>query len=66
VLTADDDLEGSGALDQIEAAQEAWVPLGSGGMFIERTRAMITVEPGRSKRSAPPIAPAGLFRTNCN
>jgi hypothetical protein len=42
VLTADDDLEGSGALDQIEAAQEAWVPLGSGGMFIERTRAMIT------------------------
>ena len=42
VLTANDDLEGSGALDQIEAAQEAWVPLGSGGMFIERTRAMIT------------------------
>ena len=44
VLTQSDDLEASGALDQIEAAQSSWVPLGSGGMFIEQTKAMITVD----------------------
>ena len=44
VLTGADDLEGSGALDQIEAAQGAWVPLGGGGMFVEQTRAMVTVD----------------------
>ena len=44
ILTGPDDLEASGALDQIEAAQGAWVTLGSGGMFVEQTRAMVTVD----------------------
>jgi Ribonuclease G/E len=60
VLTADDDLEGSGALDQIEAAQEAWVPLGSGGMFIERTRAMITVD----INTGTDLSPAAALKVN--
>jgi len=44
VLTQSDDLEASGVLDQIEATQSSWVQLGSGGMFIEETKAMITVD----------------------
>jgi Ribonuclease G/E len=44
ILVETNDLEASGALDQIETAQDPWVPLGSGGMFIEQTRAMVTVD----------------------
>ena len=60
VLTADADLEDSGALDQIEAAQQAWVPLGSGGMFIERTRAMITVD----INTGTDLSPAASLKVN--
>lgn len=56
VLTASDDLEGSGALDQIEAAKDAWVSLGAGGMFIERTRAMITVDINTGANFSPAAA----------
>ena len=56
ILTASDDLEGSGALDQIEAAQDAWVSLGAGGMFIERTRAMITVDINTGANFSPAAA----------
>jgi Rne/Rng family ribonuclease len=60
ILTGPDDLEASGALDQIEAAQGAWVTLGSGGMFVEQTRAMVTVD----INTGADLSPAAALKVN--
>ena len=60
ILTGPDDLEASGALDQIEAAQGAWVTLGSGGMFVEQTRAMATVD----INTGADLSPAAALKVN--
>ena len=60
ILTGRDDLEGSGALDQIEGAQGAWVALGSGGMFVEQTRAMATVD----INTGADLSPAAALKVN--
>jgi len=60
ILTGRDDLEASGALDQIEGAQGAWVALGSGGMFVEQTRAMATVD----INTGADLSPAAALKVN--
>ena len=60
ILTGRDDLEASGALDQIEVAQGAWVALGSGGMFVEQTRAMATVD----INTGADLSPAAALKVN--
>ena len=60
ILTGPNDLEASGALDQIEAAQGAWVTLGSGGMFVEQTRAMATVD----INTGADLSPAAALKVN--
>ena len=60
ILTGPDDLEVSGALDQIELAQGAWVALGSGGMFVEQTRAMATVD----INTGADLSPAAALKVN--
>ena len=60
ILTGPEDLEASGALDQIEVAQGAWVTLGSGGMFVEQTRAMATVD----INTGADLSPASALKVN--
>ena len=60
ILTGSEDLEASGALDQIEAAQGSWVPLGVGGMFVEQTRAMTTVD----INTGADLSPAAALKVN--
>ena len=60
ILIGPNDLEASGALDQIEAAQGAWVTLGSGGMFVEQTRAMATVD----INTGADLSPAAALKVN--
>lgn len=60
VLTENEDLEASGALDQLEMAQAPFVPLGSGGMYVEATRAMITVDVNTGKD----LSPAAALKAN--
>ena len=60
ILTGHNDLEASGALDQIEGAQGAWVALGSGGMFVEQTRAMATVD----INTGADLSPAAALKVN--
>ena len=60
ILTGSEDLEASGALDQIEAAQGSWVALGVGGMFVEQTRAMTTVD----INTGADLSPAAALKVN--
>ena len=60
ILTGPEGLEASGALDQIEAAQGSWVALGVGGMFVEQTRAMTTVD----INTGADLSPAAALKVN--
>lgn len=56
VLTDADDLEHSGALEALEGAQEDFVPLGQGHMYVEATRALVAVDVNTGADTSPAAA----------